>query len=149
NPLSSGGFTGLNFAEWVVSSLVFEHKMMTIFSMLFGAGLLLFTDRVLARGKAPGRLFYRRAGVLLVFGLLHSYLLWEGDILYSYALCGMVLYPARKWSPLVLLPLGALALVPPVLLSPFSAAFFAQARDASAQVEAARASGKTPSEQEK
>jgi len=149
NPLPAGGFSGLNFAEWVLSTLFFEHKMMTIFSMLFGAGLLLFTDRALARGMSPGRLFYRRAGVLLVFGLVHAYLFWEGDILYSYAICGMILYLVRRWPAWLLLPLGVVVLLPPMLLEPFSAAYFAQARGASQRVEAVLASGKTPSEADK
>jgi uncharacterized protein len=149
NPLPAGGFAGLNFVEWLLSRLFFEHKMMTIFSMLFGAGLLLFTDRAVARGSSPARLFYRRAGILLVFGLLHAYLLWEGDILYTYALCGMALYLARKWRPAILLPLGLVSLLPPALLMPISAMFFAQSREAFARVTAAQAAGQTPSEADK
>jgi uncharacterized protein len=149
NPLAKGGFTGLNFGEWVLSTLVFEHKMMSIFSMLFGAGLLLFTDRAIARGQSPARLFYRRAGILLVFGLLHAYLFWEGDILYTYALCGMVLYLVRNWRPSVLLVVGVIALLPPAVLAPFSAGYFAQAREASTRVEAAQAAGKTASDKDK
>jgi uncharacterized protein len=149
NPTVKGGFTGLNFGEWVVSTLVFEHKMMTTFSMLFGAGLLLFTDRAIARGQSPAQLFYRRCGILLVFGLLHAYLLWEGDILYTYALCGMILYLARNWRPDILVPLGVLALFPPALLMPVSATYFGQAREASVRVEAAKAAGKDPSEKDK
>ena len=79
--------------------------------MLFGAGLLLLTDRVQSRGSSPARLFYRRAGILLCFGLLHAYLLWDGDILYSYALCGMVAYLVRRFPPWALLLLGVLALL--------------------------------------
>ncbi len=149
NPLPAGGFTGLNFGEWVLSTLLFDHKMMTIFSMLFGAGLLLFADRAVARGRSPARLFYRRVTVLLVFGLLHAYLLWEGDILYTYALCGMILYLFRKWPPVALFTLGLLVLLPQVLLGPLSASHFAQIRKASAQVEAARAAGKTASEKQR
>lgn len=148
DPPAAGGFAGLNFGEWVLSTLLFDHKMMTTFSMLFGAGLLLFTDRAIARGKSPARLFYRRAGVLLIFGLLHAYLLWEGDILYTYALCGMLIYLVRKWPPAVLLPLGVVLLLPPALFAPYSGTFFAQAREASAKVEAAHAAGKSPSKEE-
>ena len=114
NPTLSGGFTGVNFAVWVVDYLVFAAKMMTIFSMLFGAGLVLLTDRAEERGGKPARLFYRRAGILLVFGLLHAYLLWDGDILYSYALGGMAAYLFRKRSPFTLILCGVLVLLPPV-----------------------------------
>jgi uncharacterized protein len=146
NPNTAGGFSGLNYVEWLVSSLFFDHKMMTTFSMLFGAGILIFADRAAARGRSPARLFYRRAGVLLVFGLLHAYLLWEGDILFTYALAGMVAYLFRKRSPTTLFVLAVLTAVPPLVFERFSSAFFDQARAAYRRVDAARASGQSLSE---
>src|SRR5829696_7557218 len=50
-PLSAG-FTGWNFAAWLVGYVVFNEKMMSIFSMLFGAGLILTSDRAAARGRS-------------------------------------------------------------------------------------------------
>jgi uncharacterized protein len=143
-PPVAGGFTGLNFAEWVFAFFVFEEKMMTIFSMLFGAGLVLLTDRAQARGGSPAKFFYRRAAILLVFGLLHGYLLWEGDILFSYAVCGMLVYPFRKKSPRTLLLLGVLVLVPGLLIGQGMSVYMGKARQAAARVEAARAAGQTP-----
>jgi uncharacterized protein len=143
-PTIIGGFTGLNFGEWLFAWLVFEEKMMTIFSMLFGAGLVLSTDRAEARGGSPAKFFYRRAAILLVFGLLHGYLLWEGDILFDYALCGMMVYPFRKKLPRTLLPLGVLVLVPGLLIGQGIAIFMGEARQAAARVEAARAAGSSP-----
>ena len=35
---------------------------------------------------------------LILFGIVHAYLLWVGDILYPYALCGLILYPFRKMT---------------------------------------------------
>ncbi len=43
---------------------------------------------------------------LLVIGLLHAYLLWAGDILVTYAVCGMLVYPLRRRSAALLIPLG-------------------------------------------
>jgi uncharacterized protein len=149
NPTLAGGFSGPNFAVWLVSALLFDHKMMTTFSMLFGAGIVLFTSRAEARGGSPARLFYRRAGVLLVFGLVHAYLLWYGDILYSYALCGMVAYLFRRRPPWLLLPLGLVALVPPVLIMHGSGIYFERARAAAARVEAAEAAGTAPAAADK
>jgi uncharacterized protein len=149
NPTLAGGFTGLNFAVWAASALFFDHKMMTTFSMLFGAGLVLLTDRAELRGASPARLFYRRAGFLLVFGLLHAYLLWYGDILYSYALCGMVAYLFRKWPAWALLPLALFLLLPPILIMQGAGVYFRQAREAASRVEAAPAAGQTPTQKDK
>jgi uncharacterized protein len=149
NPTIAGGFTGRNYVAWYVSYFIFEHKMMTTFSMLFGAGLVLLTDRAEARGASPARLFYRRAGVLLIFGLLHAYLLWDGEILYSCALCGMATYLVRKWRPWALFVLGVLVLLPPMLFMPLSAAFFRQARAAAERVDAAAATGTPASSADK
>ena len=98
NPLVAGGFHGADFVTWLVSYLLFYHKFMPVFSMLFGAGLVLMSDRAEASGRPLWRVYYRRILWLLVFGLAHGYLLWVGDILYSYAICGLLLYPLRRLS---------------------------------------------------
>jgi uncharacterized protein len=106
DPRAAGGFAGANFAAWLGCYLLFDQKMMSIFSMLFGAGLVLQTERSDARGASLTATYYRRVFWLLVIGLLHAYLLWEGDILTAYALCGMVLYPFRRLRPYALIVLG-------------------------------------------
>jgi uncharacterized protein len=81
--------------------VLFEGAMRGLFSVLFGAGVALFTDA--ARGKT-GALHYRRNAWLLVFGLIDAFLLlWVGDILIVYALAGFLLYPVRNASPRALL----------------------------------------------
>lgn len=106
NPAVSGGFHGTNFWIWVVTHILLDMKMMTIFSMLFGAGMIVMTDRADARRASAAAVYYRRTGWLLLIGFLHAYVLWFGDILFSYALCGLLLFLARKWSPAVLITLG-------------------------------------------
>jgi uncharacterized protein len=106
DPTVWGGFTGRNFAAWLVCHLLFEQKMMSIFSMLFGAGLVLMGERSDARGAPLAGVYYRRVLWLLVFGLAHAYLLWDGDILVSYALCGLILYPFRRLRPRTQIALG-------------------------------------------
>jgi uncharacterized protein len=110
NPTAFGDLSGANWWTWLLSRLLADQKFMTLFSMLFGAGIVLMTSRVAARGGAPARFHYRRMLWLLLFGLAHAYLLWDGDILVLYAVCGLLLYPCRTWSPRALLALGLGAL---------------------------------------
>ena len=106
NPTAYGDLGGANGWVWRLSHLFFDQKFMTIFSLLFGAGIFLFTTRAEAKGESPRRLHYRRMLWLLLFGLAHAYALWYGDILVSYALCGMLVYPFRRRSPATLLIVG-------------------------------------------
>jgi uncharacterized protein len=69
---------------WLGQFLLIDGKMRGLFAMLFGAGLVLFTE---AKGTA---LQWRRLAILALFGMAHYFLLFRGDILFSYAMCGMV-----------------------------------------------------------
>ena len=106
NPTVYGDLEGANLYAWVAGRMLADQKFMTIFSMLFGAGIVLMAGRAEARGDAR-RAHYRRMGWLLVIGLLHAHLLWPGDILFLYAVCGMLVYPLRRQPPGRLLALGA------------------------------------------
>lgn len=88
-----------NFWLRAFITVIFEGKMRALFSMIFGVGILLFTS-----GKdKPAGLFYRRMGWLVVFGLIDSHLLlWLGDILFYYGICGMIVFLFRKVKPLYL-----------------------------------------------
>jgi uncharacterized protein len=108
NPTAYGDLHGLNYAVWYVCMLFADLKFMSIFSMLFGAGIYLMTSRIEASGRRPGPIHYRRMGWLALFGCLHGYLLWTGDILFTYALGGMVAYLSRKWRPRTLIVSGLL-----------------------------------------
>ena len=108
NPTAYGDLHGLNYAVWYVCMLFADLKFMSIFSMLFGAGVLLMTSRIEASGRRAGPIHYRRMGWLALFGCLHGYLLWTGDILFTYAIGGMVAYLARKWRPRTLIVSGLL-----------------------------------------
>ena len=85
-------------------------KMMTIFSMLFGAGLVLMDQRAEARGAHIRGVYYRRVLWLLAIGCVHAYLIWSGDILVLYAECGLFLYFFRNLTSRTLIILGILAL---------------------------------------
>jgi uncharacterized protein len=86
-----------NFWLYAFISVFWEGKMRALFGMVFGAGVLLFTAKKEAVGRPVTGLFYRRMFWLLVFGLIHAHLLlWEGDILYFYAICGMIIFLFRN-----------------------------------------------------
>ena len=106
NPTAFGPLDGANWWVWVASNVFADRKFISVFSMLFGAGLLLFADHASARGGSPVRLHYRRMAWLFVFGMAHGYLLWYGDILVWYAVCGMLVFLFRRKSPRALLIAG-------------------------------------------
>jgi uncharacterized protein len=111
NPKVYGGDRGLDLVTWFATHVLFDQKFMTIFSMLFGAGLVLMAVRAEARGARFAGTYYRRLLWLIVIGMLHAYLLWVGDILFAYAICGLMLYPMRKLKPRTLLVVGSALLV--------------------------------------
>jgi uncharacterized protein len=115
NPLAYGDLTGMNKWVWILSHILASDKFMSIFSLLFGAGVLLFTDKAISKGKKAGPLHYRRMFWLLIFGLMHAYLMWYGDILVSYALCGMLVFVFRKKSPRTLIISALIFFVIPLI----------------------------------
>jgi len=108
NPSVWGELTGPNGWVWRLTHLLGDLKFMAIFSMLFGAGMVLMAERHETGGKGASGLHLRRMAWLLVFGLIHAYALWYGDILVWYAVTGTLLFPFRRWRPRTLI---ALALV--------------------------------------
>lgn len=102
DPTVSGGFTGLNLYTWIATNLFFEGTMRALFSLLFGVGMFIFLERLLKKGAGirAADVFFRRLTWLLVFGLIHGYLLlWVGEILYQYALMGFLVYSFRSVVP--------------------------------------------------
>jgi uncharacterized protein len=118
NPTAWGDLTGANYAVWLLGHLLTDQKMMAIFSMLFGAGIVLFTERAAARGRSPVRLHLRRTFWLLLFGAAHAYLLWFGDILFLYAVCAFAVVWFRHWAPrrLIMAGVATLAVSTAILL---------------------------------
>ncbi|KAA3436903.1 DUF418 domain-containing protein [Rufibacter hautae] len=89
-----------NFWTLTVVTILFEGKMRALFSIVFGAGILLFTSRKEESGQPFKALFFQRMGWLVIFGLMHAHLtLWLGDILYFYGLIGMLAFLFRKMKP--------------------------------------------------
>ncbi len=113
DPTVSGGATGWNLKVWWISTMFFEGTMRGLFSMLFGAGIVLFMSRpnVSIEGVSVTDVFFRRLLWLFLFGVIHAYiLLWHGEILYPYALIGMFVFSFRHWKPAYLV-IGAVVLL--------------------------------------
>ena len=116
NPTAYGDLSGANRWVWILSHVFADQKFMTIFSLLFGAGIILMSGRLEERGQRVWGAHYRRAFWLLTFGLAHAYLLSSGDILVTYAVCGLWVYWLRKLRPGWQMVLGVLLLAIPSLL---------------------------------
>lgn len=92
-------YTGPNYYTWFTIGVFFEGTMRGLFSILFGAGCILLLHRLENKKMAvtPADIYYRRLLWLFLFGMINAFiLLWPGDILYSYAICGLFLYPFRN-----------------------------------------------------
>lgn len=106
-PLAHMDFTGANQTVWWTAFTFFELKFITLFSALFGAGIVL----MLGEDKSLGtRQHYPRMLWLLMFGLIHAYVFWFGDILVIYALIGMIVVMLRAMSVAKLLFWGLIAI---------------------------------------
>ncbi len=144
NPLAYGGSGPLHHGTWAFTHLFFDEKFMAIFSMLFGAGLILMLRRAEAADRSLKGIYYRRMLWLLVIGGIHAYGIWSGDILVPYALCGLVLYPFRKRSPKVLIILAVILLFVGAALRAASGGFMMYARKVEQEIAQTRAEGKEP-----
>ena len=106
NPMAYGDMSGVNGWVWYLTYIFGDSKFMTIFSILYGAGILLVTQKAKEKtGKSAG-LHYRRTMWLLVIGLMHAHIIWAGDILVAYALCALFVYFFRRFHAATLLILG-------------------------------------------
>ena len=126
------GFTGWGFltqpmrealptwpADGIVglSELTFINgKFYSLFSLLFGIGFSIILIRNEQKGINPLKIFYRRLFILLLIGALHLFGLWEGDILFLYALIGFILPLFRKCSDKTLIITAAALILSPIIL---------------------------------
>ncbi len=105
-PIDAVTFAGVGIAA--------QGKFMSLFALLFGAGVTLMVDRRRQRGEPTAGLHYRRIAALAGLGFIHGLFIWFGDILLPYALCGALLYPLLllppKWATRAALIAWAVAL---------------------------------------
>ena len=148
DPLRVGGTEPYNVGTWMFTHILFDQKFLSIFAMLFGAGLVLMTERAEARGAKPARFYFRRQFWLLVIGALHGYFIWFGDILFAYALIGMLVYRARKWRPRTLVILACLLLPVTLLFNLGNAKMMEQAMVRVAEIEVLQEAGEALDEEQ-
>ena len=150
DPTAAGGATGINLWVYAINAVLVDGKMRGIFSLVFGAGVVILASRAAERGAAADAadIHYRRMYWLLLFGTLHAYFLWWGDILYPYALLGLFLYPLRRVRPRRLIITGTIIAL---LITGFTvgAPYYAiSMRDEAAKADAALARGETLTEEQ-
>lgn len=144
NPLMVGNHRTYNLIAWTLRWVLFEGKMRAAFSMLFGAGVILLTERAERRGsRNVADVFLRRNMWLVLFGVLHFYFVWIGDILFFYGMTALLfLYPCRKVRARNLLIAGVAVLALGVGSDAYQSIDGSRTRDAGLAAQALQKSGK-------
>lgn len=114
-------YRSIGLAEWHAPAFflilfLIEAKFYSLFSLLFGVGFAVFVQRAAARGVDAARLFKRRLTGLLIIGLIHTFLIWMGDILATYALIGFALVPFMRRDDRSVLRWAAAMMLLPIVL---------------------------------
>ena len=136
---------GIDYNVWAFVELSSEGAMRTLFSILFGAGVVLFVTGSTAKS---GWLHYRRNFWLLIFGLINAYIfLWPGDILVTYALSGFVLWFVRNWKARSLLILATFLILIGSLQNFATKSTLEIARDAAEEMKISISKGEELSEE--
>jgi uncharacterized protein len=107
-------------AEWIVNTF-FAGKFNSIFSFLFGLGFTIQLTRASDRGASLISTYLRRIAILFAIGVVHTLLIWNGDVLHMYALLGLVLLAIRRVSDKTVFALVLVALLLPGARSAYSA----------------------------
>ena len=117
NPIIGAGLEGYNQYFHGFNFIFADTRFMSIFSMLFGAGVVLFMQRIEAKGKRVAALHYKRMFWLLLFGFIHAYFIWVGDILVAYAICGCLVFFFRKKSIRTLFIMAIVLFLIPIIFN--------------------------------
>lgn len=96
NPTAYGNLDSANLLFWAFCHLFVDLKFISIFAMLFGAGIILLSEKSAPNSIDSLSFFRRRMLWLGLAGLLHGYFIWYGDILFSYAVCGYFAWHLRR-----------------------------------------------------
>jgi uncharacterized protein len=102
-PAAYGGETVADRIAWFLSFVLIDGKMRGLFSLLFGASMMLIVERAEAKGESAKRIHYSRMFWLALFGLAHFFFIWFGDILFLYASVGCVAFLFHNWEPRALI----------------------------------------------
>ncbi len=146
NPFAYGGTDFADMLVWRITYLFFNMKFMTIFSMLFGAGMIIMYQRSAESGADFKKIYSRRLRWLLLFGLIHAYLIWQGDILFMYAVIGFIILLFRDAKPRKLMVSGGVLLLCGLIILLGIGLFFNFASHSAEKAEAAIEKGLEPEE---
>ncbi len=113
NPSATGNPVGTDKWVWMFSHIFVDQKFLNLFSMLFGAGIIMFTERIQKAGGRVAAVFYRKLFWLFVMGLLNAYLFFPEDMLTGLAIGAVFMYPLRKWKVRGLITLGLVVIAVP------------------------------------
>jgi uncharacterized protein len=111
NPMAYGEPGPVDTAVWYLHAMLADTKFMAVFSMLFGASMLLLIEKIRARGGRPFNVLSRRYLFLLAVGFVHGRFLWHGDILWAYAVSAFAIFLFRNRGPKLLITVGVLMMV--------------------------------------
>lgn len=82
---------------WIAQFILIDGKMRGLFTLLFGAGMYLFMEKAWSRGASRWLQAWRLT-ILMAFGLIHFFFIWQGDILFYYGLFGLIALLCMRWG---------------------------------------------------
>ena len=141
NPTVAGGMDPPNYWAWAIPVMFFEGTMRGIFSLLFGASIVLLTDRMERSGAGlkTADVHFRRMMWMMLFGIIHwALLLWIGEILFAYSIGGLLLFVFRKMAPKLLLMIAGALLLTSVVTSMLGHQSLLETSEAAKTAEAAK-----------
>jgi len=100
----------LVWLDWGVYDAFIDLKFISLFSVLFGIGFALQCERIERRGAAFRILYLRRVLILAAFGLAHGLLLYPAEVLFPYAIGGVLLLALKQLEPSTLVRTGLVLL---------------------------------------
>jgi len=110
NPTVFENLTGVHLNVYLVSHVFADQKFMALFSMLFGASIIILSNRARKEHIRSGDLQRKRLFWLLIFGFVHAYFIWYGDMLVAYAICGFFMFIFRRRKTRALFRAGVIFL---------------------------------------
>ena len=146
DPANAGGAGGADLWAWIATSFFFEGTLRGLFTLLFGAGVVLYTSRLerAGLGLASADLYLRRNLWLIVFGVFNAHvLLFDGDILFYYGVAGLLLYVFRNLTVRRLLFFAIPLLCVPTIIGTIDYVHFQTTQAEAEQAQMLQAQGST------
>lgn len=113
------GFATSDYYGSFLIELLAHGKFYSLFSFLFGLGFAIQLDRTSRKGLSFLPLYMRRLFILFLIGLLHTFLIWQGDILTVYAIAALLLIPFRNLSNRIIITAAILLIMSPIFFYAF------------------------------